>query len=875
MTSIVSVTSGAANGSYRAGDTVALSVQFSTAVDVDTTGGTPTLSLDSGGTATYASGSGGSTLTFSYTVGAGQTSADLDYASTLALSLNGAAITQSGTATSAVLTLPSPGTAGSLGANTNIVIDTTAPSNTPASAAFSADTGTSATDFITANALQTISGSLASPLAAGEAVEVSTDNGATWLTVVAAGSAWASPVPITLTSSDTLQVRVVDAAGNAGDPFAQAYVLDTTAPTNTSASAAFSADTGASASDFITTTAAQTISGSLASNLAAGDAVEVSTDNGASWHTATATSGDVTWSYNATLTGSDTLKVRVVDAAGNMGAASAQAYVLDTTAPTTTVASVAFSADTGASASDFITRTAAQTISGTLSASLTAGEGVQVSTDNGGTWHTVATAPGDTSWSYATTITQNDTLNVRVVDTAGNSGAISAQAYELDMLAPSGASSIGLSADTGASAGDFITNTSAQTISGVLAGPLAAGDHAEISTDNGVTWDTVAPVGNAFSYAATLTGSDVLKFRVTDLAGNESVLSQSYVINTAAPAAPATPDLSAASDTGASSTDNLTSDVTPVFTGTSEANAAVSLFDTDGTTVLGTTTADGSGNWSITSSALAYGQHTVSVAATDLAGNTSAPSAGLEVTIQAASPPVTPPPSVVTVVKPTGSLLTGDATNNVINWSGAGADTIVGGAGDDRVSGGPNNDVLQGNTGSDRIFSGIGADVVRGGQGNDFVNGNQGNDQLFGDLGNDSVAGGQGDDFVRGNQGDDVLLGDLGEDVVLGGQGNDVIFGGDGADHLSGDLGDDALTGGAGADTFNFIGGAGRDVITDFSHAEGDHILLSITQAADFQVLSSKMAMVGANTVITLDGQTIVLTGVPMSSLTSGDFLFS
>ena len=65
----------------------------------------------------------------------------------------------------------------------------------------------------------------------------------------------------------------------------------------------------------------------------------------------------------------------------------------------------------------------------------------------------------------------------------------------------------------------------------------------------------------------------------------------------------------AASDSGASSTDNLTNDTTPTVTGSgAEAGATVTLFDTNGTTVLGTATADGSGNWSITSSALSAGQ---------------------------------------------------------------------------------------------------------------------------------------------------------------------------------------------------------------------------------------------------------------------------
>ena len=50
---------------------------MSEAVTVNTTGGTPTLTLNDGGTATYTAGSGTNALTFSYTVGAGQNTADL------------------------------------------------------------------------------------------------------------------------------------------------------------------------------------------------------------------------------------------------------------------------------------------------------------------------------------------------------------------------------------------------------------------------------------------------------------------------------------------------------------------------------------------------------------------------------------------------------------------------------------------------------------------------------------------------------------------------------------------------------------------------------------------------------------------------------
>ena len=53
-------------------------------------GGTPTLTLNDGGTATYTGGSGTNALTFSYTVAAGQNTSDL---TATAVNLNSATIT--------------------------------------------------------------------------------------------------------------------------------------------------------------------------------------------------------------------------------------------------------------------------------------------------------------------------------------------------------------------------------------------------------------------------------------------------------------------------------------------------------------------------------------------------------------------------------------------------------------------------------------------------------------------------------------------------------------------------------------------------------------------------------------------------------------
>jgi hypothetical protein len=78
-----------------------------------------------------------------------------------------------------------------------------------------------------------------------------------------------------------------------------------------------------------------------------------------------------------------------------------------------------------------------------------------------------------------------------------------------------------------------------------------------------------------------------------------------------------TPVLAAGSDSGASSTDNITSVTTPTFTGTATAGADVKLYE--GIRLLGTATATG-GAWTIASRALAEGVHNVLARANELIG---------------------------------------------------------------------------------------------------------------------------------------------------------------------------------------------------------------------------------------------------------------
>tara|TARA_R110002072_G_scaffold1266_3_gene10310 strand:+ start:678 stop:9347 length:8670 start_codon:yes stop_codon:yes gene_type:complete len=154
----------------------------------------------------------------------------------------------------------------------------------------------------------------------------------------------------------------------------------------------------------------------------------------------------------------------------------------------------------------------------------------------------------------------------------------------------------------------------------------------------------------------------------SDLAGNAlsnttptGTNDNTFLVDNIAPAAPSAPDLAAASDTGFDDTDNITNATTPTFTGTAVVGATVTLISSqDG--VVGSAAADGSGNWSITSSALSENVHTITATATNAVGNTSAASAGLSVTIDLTDPSVPSAPDL-TAATDTGS----DNADNITN----------------------------------------------------------------------------------------------------------------------------------------------------------------------------------------------------------------
>jgi hypothetical protein len=112
--------------------------------------------------------------------------------------------------------------------------------------------------------------------------------------------------------------------------------------------------------------------------------------------------------------------------------------------------------------------------------------------------------------------------------------------------------------------------------------------------------------------------------------------------------------------------DNTTNIQAVKIDGMAESGSTVTLYDTDGTTVLGSGLAT-SGTFSITTSSLSSGTHTITAKATDAAGNTGVVSASLAVTIDTSAPTETlAVTSIAGSSSPTDKTITVSGSNSVL-----------------------------------------------------------------------------------------------------------------------------------------------------------------------------------------------------------------
>ncbi|WP_245584836.1 Ig-like domain-containing protein, partial [Pedobacter glucosidilyticus] len=309
---------------YKIGDALNFTVNFSEAVIVT---GTPSLSLTIGATvvnANYLSGSGSSALTFRYIIPSGLT--DNDGVTLGSIALNGGTITDA-LSTAAVLNLNNPGNTS--GVLVDAIVPTVSISSNPSllkkgetsiiTFTFNKSPGTSFTWDGSVGDITISGGSLSAISGSGlvyTAIFTPTDN-------VNVGSA----------SISVNAGSYTDAVGNLGNAGASPSIAyDTQAPSTSITNSSLSNDSGI-AGDFITNISSQTIIGSLSASLLTGESVWVSVNNGVSFNNATATTGDTTFGLNTTLVGTNTIQIKVMDAAGNSGTVYTKNYVFDNLAP--------------------------------------------------------------------------------------------------------------------------------------------------------------------------------------------------------------------------------------------------------------------------------------------------------------------------------------------------------------------------------------------------------------------------------------------------------------------------------------------------------------------------------------------------------------
>ncbi|MGN7733697.1 Ig-like domain-containing protein [Ensifer sp. 22564] len=534
-------------------------------------------------------------------------------------------------------------------ASFGLTIDTT-PSAVPAIGGVSDDVGLKQGALVsgdrTDDTTPTVSGAGATP---GDVINVY-DNGALLgSTTVQPNGTWQfTPTSQLTQGAHALTVTSVDPVGNESNPSAPFnLVVDTTAPTATAAVSAITVDTGTSAGDFVTSDKTLVVTATVTGTVAADERVQISLDNGATWHDATLVGGSYQYDAQATTLaeGNHTFQARVIDAAGNPGAAARQLVVIDATGPTVgnTVEITAYADDRPPALGDFgsgsSTNDTTPLLKGTVSG-LATGDVVKIyegttflgnATVAGGSWSLQLNGVSEGAHSYTAVIT----------DSAGNPGTTSAPfALTVDTTLPAAPVITGATDDAPLIIGAITAGSTTNDATPTLAGTAEANSTVTIY-DNGAAigtvtadasgnWNFTPPAGSKLA-----DGAHALTATATDAAGNVSAASGSlsFTVDATPPAKPsAVAGFDDAWAPGPIVNGGRTDDKQPEFSGTVEPNSTVKIYD--GTTLIGTVTAGGSGAWRFTPPApLATGAHDITVTATDAAGNTSQPSDPLRFSI--------------------------------------------------------------------------------------------------------------------------------------------------------------------------------------------------------------------------------------------------
>ena len=521
---VTSVTSSTADGAYKAAQVIAVTVNFTEIVNKT---GTPQLTLETGTTdrtVDYTGGTGTSALTFNYTVQAGDTSSDLDYLYTTALSLNSGTI-KDATDNAAVLTLPTPGDLGSLGANKVIVIDTTPPTVGIDVADTALLAGETSQVTITFSEAVSGFGNAELTVANGSLTTVSSaDGGVTW-------TATLTPTANLIDATNVITVSNTgfrDTAGNTGTGTTDSnnYAINTVRPT----AGIVVADTSllAGETSLVTFTFSEAVIGFTNADLTIPNgslSTVINEDGGGIAWIATLTPTNEIMDSTNVITLDNSAFTNVAGSAGT-GTTDSNNYAIDTVLPTVGIVV----ADTSllAGETSLVTFTFSEAVIGFSNGDLTVPNG---------SLSTVGSLDGDVTWTA--TLTPNaditNTTNTITLDNSGVSnatgnagtGTTNSNNYAIDTVLPdlisftleAPAASL-TNADTlvflvtfgeavsGVDTGDFMVNArSSATIS-------------DVSQLTGSTYTVTFSGGDLTSFNGTVGLDLVASPTINDLVGN-------------------------------------------------------------------------------------------------------------------------------------------------------------------------------------------------------------------------------------------------------------------------------------------------------------------------------------------------------------------
>ncbi|CRJ29248.1 VCBS repeat-containing protein [Salmonella enterica subsp. enterica serovar Typhi] len=494
---------------------------------------------------------------------------------------------------------------------------------------------------------------------------------------VGENGSWTFPVPRNLSEgSHNLTVSATDPAGNTSAVSAPwTIVVDITPPAIpvlTSVVDDQPGITGNLVSGQLTNDATPTLNG----RGEAGATINVYLDGNPASIGTTTVNSDGTWSFTPQTplaNGSHTFTLSATDPAGNSSAVSSGfVLTIDTTPPAAPV--IASVADNTAPVTGIVpnggsTNETRPTLSGTGEA------GTTISIYNGSALVGTAQVQANGSWSFTPSTSLGAgvwNLTATATDAAGNTSAASEiRSFTIDTTAPAAPVIDTVYDGTGPITGNLSSGQITDEARPVISGTREANTTIRLY-DNGTLLAEI-PADNSSSWrytpdASLATGNHVITVIAVDAAGNASPVSDSvnFVVDTTPPLTPVITSVSddQAPGLGTIANGQNTNDPTPTFSGTAEAGATITLYENG--TVIGTTTAQPDGAWSVSTSTLASGTHVITAVATDAAGNSSPNSTAFTLTVDTTAPQTPILTSVVDDVAGgvTGNLANGQITND-------------------------------------------------------------------------------------------------------------------------------------------------------------------------------------------------------------------